>query len=164
MAANATERLKDEIENEIAAGRRLPGMRLDEVSLAARYGVSRTPIREALHSLAASGLIEVRPHRGAVEEEAPRRIGQREVLGEVEVEDEPLVAPVRRDERAAGRAECERVAGRGQRGPADADLSGEGGQPGDRGRDRIGSVAVDGEEDEQLAGGEGKRKKFLLPL
>lgn len=66
MAANATERLKDQIENEIADGRLLPGDRLDEVSLAARYGVSRTPIREALHSLAASGLIEVRPHRGAV--------------------------------------------------------------------------------------------------
>lgn len=66
MAANATERLKDRIENEIADGRLLPGDRLDEVSLAARYGVSRTPIREALHSLAASGLIEVRPHRGAV--------------------------------------------------------------------------------------------------
>jgi len=66
MAANATERLKDQIENEIAAGRLLPGDRLDEVSLAARYGVSRTPIREALHSLAASGLIEVRPHRGAI--------------------------------------------------------------------------------------------------
>jgi DNA-binding GntR family transcriptional regulator len=45
MAANATERLKDQIENEIAAGRLLPGDRLDEVSLAARYGVSRTPIR-----------------------------------------------------------------------------------------------------------------------
>jgi DNA-binding GntR family transcriptional regulator len=66
MAANATERLKDQIENEIADGRLLPGDRLDEVSLAARYGVSRTPIREALHSLAASGLVEVRPHRGAI--------------------------------------------------------------------------------------------------
>jgi DNA-binding GntR family transcriptional regulator len=66
MAAHATERLKDDIENEIAAGRLLPGDRLDETSLAARYGVSRTPIREALHSLAASGLVEVRPHRGAI--------------------------------------------------------------------------------------------------
>lgn len=66
MAANATERLKDQIENEIASGLLLPGDRLDEVSLAERYGVSRTPIREALHSLAASGLIETRPRRGAV--------------------------------------------------------------------------------------------------
>jgi DNA-binding GntR family transcriptional regulator len=66
MAANATERLKEQIENEIASGLLLPGDRLDEVSLAERYGVSRTPIREALHSLAASGLIETRPRRGAV--------------------------------------------------------------------------------------------------
>src|SRR6476661_6744984 len=86
MAANATERLKDEIENEIAAGRLLPGMRLDEVSLAARYGVSRTPIREALHSLAASGLIEVRPHRGTiVAEVSPDRLFEMfEVMGEME--------------------------------------------------------------------------------
>jgi DNA-binding GntR family transcriptional regulator len=86
MGANATERLRDEIENEIAAGRLQPGMRLDEVSLAARYGVSRTPIREALHSLAASGLIEVRPHRGAVVvEPGPDRLLEMfEVMAELE--------------------------------------------------------------------------------
>lgn len=86
MGANATERLKDEIENQIAAGRLLPGMRLDEASLAARYGVSRTPIREALHSLAASGLIEVRPHRGAVVVElGPDRLLEMfEVMAELE--------------------------------------------------------------------------------
>lgn len=65
MAENTAQRLKDEIENEIVAGRLGPGDRLDETSLAARYGVSRTPIREALLQLAGSGLIEMRPHRGA---------------------------------------------------------------------------------------------------
>jgi DNA-binding GntR family transcriptional regulator len=86
MAANATERLKDELENEIADGRLPPGMRLDEASLAARYGVSRTPIREALHSLAASGLVEVRPHRGAVVVElGPDRLLEMfEVMAELE--------------------------------------------------------------------------------
>ncbi len=86
MAANATERLKNELENEIAAGRLLPGDRLDEVSLAARYGVSRTPIREALHSLAASGLIEARPHRGAIVVDAsPERLLEMfEVMAELE--------------------------------------------------------------------------------
>jgi DNA-binding GntR family transcriptional regulator len=86
MAAKATERLKDEIENEIVAGRLLPGMRLDEASLAARYGVSRTPIREALHALAASGLIEVRPHRGAiVVDVGPERLLEMfEVMAELE--------------------------------------------------------------------------------
>ena len=43
-----------------------PGTRLDEQSLADRYQVSRTPVREALRQLATSGLIEMRPHRGAV--------------------------------------------------------------------------------------------------
>ncbi len=43
-----------------------PGTRLDEQSLADRYEVSRTPVREALRQLATSGLIEMRPHRGAV--------------------------------------------------------------------------------------------------
>jgi DNA-binding GntR family transcriptional regulator len=59
-------RLRQEIEDAIIAGRFAPGVRLDETSLAERFGVSRTPIREALQQLGAAGLIEVRPHRGAV--------------------------------------------------------------------------------------------------
>lgn len=84
--AVATERLKDEIENEIVTGRLLPGERLDEVTLAERFGVSRTPLREALHSLAASGLVEVRPHRGAiVAEVGPERLVEMfEVMAELE--------------------------------------------------------------------------------
>jgi len=78
--------LKDEIENEIIAGRFQPGERLDEVSLAERYGVSRTPIREALHALAASGLLEVRPHRGTIVADAsPERLFEMfEVMAELE--------------------------------------------------------------------------------
>src|SRR5690625_2808621 len=51
---------------EIVTGTLLPGARLDETSLAERFGVSRTPIREALRQLAASGLIESRPRQGAI--------------------------------------------------------------------------------------------------
>ncbi len=78
--------LKDEIENEIVAGRFQPGERLDEVSLAQRFNVSRTPIREALHALAASGLVEVRPHRGTiVSEVSPDRLVEMfEVMAEME--------------------------------------------------------------------------------
>ena len=43
-----------------------PGERLDETSLAERFGVSRTPVREALKHLAGIELVELRPHRGAI--------------------------------------------------------------------------------------------------
>ena len=39
---------------------------LDEASLAQQHGVSRTPVREALRQLATSGLIDMRPRKGAV--------------------------------------------------------------------------------------------------
>lgn len=52
------------LEEEILTGHWRPGDRLEEVMLAERYGVSRTPIREALLQLSASGLIENRPRRG----------------------------------------------------------------------------------------------------
>lgn len=63
---NQSSRLKAQIEEEIATGILRPGTRLDEASLAARFGVSRTPIREALQQLSIAGLIEHRPHRGAI--------------------------------------------------------------------------------------------------
>lgn len=61
-----SERIRTALEEDIVAGRLRPGDRLDEHSLAHRFNVSRTPIREALHQLSASGFIEVRPRRGAV--------------------------------------------------------------------------------------------------
>ncbi len=63
---NHAVRLRQEIEDAIITGQLPPGTRLDEVSLAERYGVSRTPIREALLQLGAAGLIDVRPRRGAI--------------------------------------------------------------------------------------------------
>lgn len=59
-------RLKAALEDAILSGEFAPGDRLDEGQLAARFGVSRTPIREALLQLGAEGLIELRPRRGAV--------------------------------------------------------------------------------------------------
>lgn len=61
-----SERLRIEIADQILNGELLPGTPLDETTLAERYGVSRTPVREALRDLAAAGLAVHRPHRGAV--------------------------------------------------------------------------------------------------
>jgi DNA-binding GntR family transcriptional regulator len=53
------------IERQILVGTLVPGQRIDEPALAEAFGVSRTPVREALLELAAVGLIEQRAHRGA---------------------------------------------------------------------------------------------------
>ncbi len=66
MSERRATQLRDSIEDEIATGLLKPGERLDEVSLAERFGVSRTPIREALQQLAAAGLVELRARRGAI--------------------------------------------------------------------------------------------------
>jgi DNA-binding GntR family transcriptional regulator len=58
--------LRDALEEEIARGVFAPGVHLDEVELAKRYGVSRTPVREALMQLSAIGLVVSRPRRGVV--------------------------------------------------------------------------------------------------
>ena len=60
-----TERLAEAIAESVLSGEFAPGLRLDEVMLAERYGVSRTPVREALRQLASTGLIDVKPRRGA---------------------------------------------------------------------------------------------------
>lgn len=52
------------LEGEILQGLRKPGDRLDERQLADQYGVSRTPVREALQRLAASGLVVSRGRQG----------------------------------------------------------------------------------------------------
>ncbi|QUJ75229.1 GntR family transcriptional regulator [Sulfitobacter albidus] len=43
----------------------LPGADLDEVALSERYGLSRTPLREALRELAGEGYVDLRENRGA---------------------------------------------------------------------------------------------------
>jgi DNA-binding GntR family transcriptional regulator len=54
------------IADEIALGHFVPGGKLDEVMLAERFQVSRTPVREALKQLAIMGLVDCRPNRGSV--------------------------------------------------------------------------------------------------
>jgi DNA-binding GntR family transcriptional regulator len=84
--AHIVERLRDDI----LAHRLSPGERLVECDLTARFAVSRGPVREALRRLAAEGLIEHAPHRGAV----VRRLSRREIreLFQIRVEMESLAA------------------------------------------------------------------------
>lgn len=50
----------------VLSGEFAAGARIEEVELAARIGVSRTPVREALIALEQEGLVRSRPHRGFV--------------------------------------------------------------------------------------------------
>jgi DNA-binding GntR family transcriptional regulator len=49
----------------IISGQVAPGSRLREEAVARQFSVSRTPVREALIALAASGLVDLTPNRGA---------------------------------------------------------------------------------------------------
>ena len=49
-----------------------PGAWIDEMKLAGEYGISRTPLREALKVLAVEGLVEMKPRRGAYVAEMSR--------------------------------------------------------------------------------------------
>lgn len=54
------------LEEEILSGALKPGDTLTEIALSERLGVSRTPLRAAIHALAEEGLVEVIPNKGAV--------------------------------------------------------------------------------------------------
>jgi DNA-binding GntR family transcriptional regulator len=57
----------------VARGELRPGTRVPEQALCARFGVSRTPLREALKVLSAEGLVRLLPNRGAVVERLTRK-------------------------------------------------------------------------------------------
>jgi len=86
MKQKRSDQLREAIEEKIAMGEFPPGKRLDEAELLAEFGVSRTPLREALIQLDSQGLVEIRPRRGAVvaSVSAQRLIEMFEVMGELE--------------------------------------------------------------------------------
>jgi DNA-binding GntR family transcriptional regulator len=89
------EELRLQLADEIVRGTLAPGAALDETELARRFQVSRTPLREAIRQLAASGLIESRPHRGSVVAQPSREhlIGVFEAMAELEALCAGLAAP-----------------------------------------------------------------------
>ncbi len=80
----------ERLREDILAGRIAPGLRLVESDLTARFAVSRGPVREALRRLAADGLIDHWPNRGAL----VRRLSAREIgeFFQIRVELEQLAA------------------------------------------------------------------------
>lgn len=60
------EQIRQLLATEIVRGLLPPGLPLDETEIARKFGVSRTPVREAIRQLEATGLAEARPRRGAV--------------------------------------------------------------------------------------------------
>jgi DNA-binding GntR family transcriptional regulator len=80
------EELRLQLADEIVRGVLPPGAALDESDIARRFSVSRTPVREALRQLVASGLVEARAHRGAVvaQPSIDRLTGMFEAMAELE--------------------------------------------------------------------------------
>ena len=60
-----TSHVLDTLKSAIISGRLAPGQALVETELAAQFGVSKTPVREALKSLEGTGLVVIRPYTGA---------------------------------------------------------------------------------------------------
>jgi DNA-binding GntR family transcriptional regulator len=66
LRAPIPEQILPRIRRDIIANRWLPGARLPEPQLCDEFGVSRTPLRQALRALEAEGLIRLVPHVGAI--------------------------------------------------------------------------------------------------
>ena len=72
---SAREKTYDYLKTNILSGHFIPGERLAEEHLAEELGVSRTPVREALHKLEQEGLIEPLESRGfRVPQDSPEEI------------------------------------------------------------------------------------------
>jgi DNA-binding GntR family transcriptional regulator len=73
LASTIYQRVHEELREEIISGALAPGARLKMAELAARYGLSQMPIREALLQLQGEGLVVLHPNRGAVVRELDAR-------------------------------------------------------------------------------------------
>jgi DNA-binding GntR family transcriptional regulator len=103
MEIRRAESIADQVEELILSGAFADGARLDEVGLAERFGVSRTPVREAIQRLSLSGLVELKPRRGAFVRQpgAVELIEMFEVMAEFEALCARLAAGLATDEAVA---------------------------------------------------------------
>src|SRR5262245_50738364 len=65
MPASVTDQIASILEGEILRGQYHRGEHLQQQEICRRFGVSRTPAREALRKLQALGLVKLIPNRGA---------------------------------------------------------------------------------------------------
>jgi DNA-binding GntR family transcriptional regulator len=66
LKRTSAEEIRRTLSARIICGDLQPGVALDETLLATEFAVSRTPVREALRLLAASGLVDQKPHAKAL--------------------------------------------------------------------------------------------------
>jgi len=86
MSATIAEDIFRSLADQIISGRIAPGQRMEEQVVANEFGVSRTPVRDALRQLAATGLVEIKPNRGVTVVDPPihQLNDMFEALGELE--------------------------------------------------------------------------------
>jgi DNA-binding GntR family transcriptional regulator len=79
--------LAAQLEEMIFSGQLRPGEKLEEAALATQFGVSRTPVREAIQRLVATGMVEVRRRKGTIVTQLtmPRLIGMIEMMAEMDI-------------------------------------------------------------------------------
>lgn len=111
-----TQQIRQALENAIVDGRFAPGEKLDLEALSAQFACSRTPIREALQALEASGLVRIESKRGTfVNELGLVELTERfEVMAELEAMCARLAATRATTEQIdrirSAQAACERAA------------------------------------------------------
>jgi len=86
LKRTSAEEIRRGLAERIISGALPPGTALDETLLAAEFAVSRTPVREALRLLAASGLVDQKPHAKALvaKPDEEELAGMFEVMGYLE--------------------------------------------------------------------------------
>ncbi|WP_170321532.1 GntR family transcriptional regulator [Acrocarpospora pleiomorpha] len=102
------------LRQELREGTMTPGQQIIQTEIGARYGVSATPVREALRRLEADGLIAYSPHRGATVTEMPHHDLRDLYLFRAHVESYTIRLAVERasqDQLTALRAEHEALIG-----------------------------------------------------
>lgn len=86
MSGTIAEQIYDHLVGKIISGEIRPGQRVEEQAVASEFGVSRTPVRDALRQLAGTGLVQFRPNRGVtvVDLDLNELMEVFEALGELE--------------------------------------------------------------------------------